>query len=174
MENDTPRVRILSILTGYPFLVEKFAVEYCWQVPRPCNLRPPDSFLGFSSEAATAMWGILIAACKQIQGNTAAMVRVFPATQLGSLKDLKVSRAKFLIYDMSPHVHSSFGKVFCVMVLTWDVATTNEWPWRNIENRKISMENGGKFNRNWIYFKKYSKIILLHLSDLYWILFQPT
>ena len=31
---------------------------------------------------------------------------------------------------------------------------------------KISMEQSPKFNRNWIYFKKSSKIILLHLSDL--------
>jgi len=31
------------------------------------------------------------------------------------------------------------------------------------------MEQSPKFNRNWIYFKKSSKIILLHLSDLQYI-----
>ena len=37
------------------------------------------------------------------------------------------------------------------------------------KHRKISMEQSPKFNRNWIYFKKSSKILLLHLSDLQYI-----
>ena len=45
---------------------QKWRSEYWWRT-RPGHLRPPDWFLGFWSETATAMWGILIAAWLHIR-----------------------------------------------------------------------------------------------------------
>ena len=89
---------------------QEWRSEYCWRT-RPGHLRPPDWFLGFSSETATAMWGILIAAWLHgVDPRIAAMVRVFPAIKLGSLKVCRTSPDLWFAL-----VHSSFGKVSCVL-----------------------------------------------------------